>query len=69
MTDYLRELRRVMQSPCKEHTRLISEALDTRQSLGARHGMWLHQRVCEGCRAYARHLQRMRALLSLVRTR
>jgi hypothetical protein len=54
-----------MNCKCSEHARLMSEQYDRSLPAGVRHGMKLHQLLCRGCTAYAKHLKRLRNLLAL----
>ncbi|MGH8755309.1 MAG: zf-HC2 domain-containing protein [Burkholderiales bacterium] len=41
-----------MMLPCKEVTRLVSQSLDRRLGLMERVGLYLHFRLCDGCRRF-----------------
>ena len=38
--------------PCSEVTRLVSQSLDRRLGLMERVGLYLHFRLCDGCRRF-----------------
>jgi len=48
---------------CRDATRLASKALDTSLTLRERLGLWMHVRMCEGCRRYRAQLRRLRDLI------
>ncbi|MBX3386398.1 MAG: hypothetical protein KF768_07495 [Phycisphaeraceae bacterium] len=53
---------KVMSMPCKEHAAIISRLTSEpgAYSGGMRAGLWLHERVCTGCKAYHRQLTTLR---------
>lgn len=47
---------------CREVTRLASESLERPLSLRERVGIWIHMRMCSGCRNFNRQVGTLRLL-------
>lgn len=63
----VRDFFRVLFSPCREQTRLLSQALDTPLTAGARLGSRVHTAVCGGCARFKRQLQQIREMMCAAR--
>lgn len=62
MITFTVDMFRVLASPCSKHAAHISRRMDGQLSRGERTGLWIHMRGCASCRAFARQLDRLRAL-------
>ena len=45
---------------CKEVSRLLSESMERKLSLGDRVGLWFHLAMCRLCRGFSKDLQLLR---------
>lgn len=45
---------------CQEVSRLLSESMERKLSLGDRLGLWLHLAMCRLCRGFSKDLQLLR---------
>lgn len=59
---FFRDVTGVLKLPCERHTELFSQRLDQPLRRGQRVGLWLHLRVCEGCRRFKAQLEAIAAL-------
>jgi hypothetical protein len=59
---YLRDIFRVLNLPCREHTALLSRQLDEPLAPGERLGLRLHLVYCRGCRMYRNQIVLLRSL-------
>ena len=62
MIQFVRDVAFVLNAPCREHAGLLSRDLDEPLRRGLRVGLWLHLRMCAGCRAFKAQIARLRAL-------
>lgn len=62
MIRFVRDIMRILNLACQEHTALFSRALDEPLRPGERVGLWLHMRVCAGCRRFERQMRAMREM-------
>ena len=51
-----------MMMNCRQATRLMSEALDRRLSVGERLALRLHNSMCSGCTHYRQHMHLLRTV-------
>lgn len=49
-----------MMLSCREATRLMSAALDRRLTMSERVQLYIHVKVCDGCRNFGKHMQFIR---------
>jgi hypothetical protein len=57
---FVRDAVGILNLACREHTALFSQELDAPLRRGQRVGLWVHLRVCEGCRRFRRQVRAMR---------
>jgi hypothetical protein len=57
-----KDILRVLNMPCREHTTLFSRQLDAPLSRGEAVGLRIHIVYCRGCRRFRAHLRHLRAL-------
>ncbi|MEZ6235506.1 MAG: hypothetical protein R3B68_15075 [Phycisphaerales bacterium] len=62
MIRFVRDIVRVLNLACEQHTALFSRELDEPLRPGERAGLWLHVRVCAGCRRFRRQMRAMREM-------
>ena len=62
MIIFVRDAFRVLARPCSAHAVHISKRMDGQLTRGERTGLWIHMRGCSSCRAFARQLEKLRAL-------
>ncbi|WP_137936561.1 zf-HC2 domain-containing protein [Chitinivorax sp. B] len=46
---------------CKEATRLVSEAMDRKLTMGEQLSLKFHLTICSGCRNFNKHMQFLRS--------
>jgi predicted anti-sigma-YlaC factor YlaD len=63
MIRFWRDILRVLDTPCREHARMMTLELESPLSRGERVGLWLHLRICKGCRGLRAQLVRLRSVL------
>lgn len=59
---FFREVSSVLHLPCERHTEFFSRQLDHPLTRGQRVGLWIHLRLCEGCRRFRSQLHTLSAL-------
>ncbi len=64
MMAYLRDFFRVLNLPCKEHTRLLTRELDEPLSRGEQAGLRLHLLICRGCYRFKKQVRYLRSLIA-----
>lgn len=64
MIAFVIDLLRVLASPCRSNTFLLSKQFDAPLSRGEELGLRIHLRVCRGCFRFQAQLRQLRALLS-----
>ena len=62
MTQFVRDIVRVLKMPCREHVVLLSRQIDAPLSQGERVGLRVHILYCGGCRRFAAHLRHLQTL-------
>ncbi len=62
MIRFVRDMVRVLCSPCRDHVALFSQQIDTPLSRGETFGLRLHILYCGGCRRFIEHLRHMQSL-------
>lgn len=66
MINYLRDLYRVLNSPCRDLSALFSRQLDEPLSRGERAGMRVHVLYCRGCSRFRAQVRRIRELAASI---
>lgn len=61
MLTYLRDMARVLNTPCREHTKVMSRTLDGGAPPGAAAGLRLHLLLCARCRHFLAQLRFLKA--------
>jgi hypothetical protein len=63
MIVFFRDISRVLNAPCREHARMMTLAPEVPLRRGERAGLWLHLRICKGCRGLKAQLDRLGSIL------
>jgi hypothetical protein len=69
MITFLRDFLRVLNTPCRAQTELISRTLDAPLaplSRGERVGLWIHLRGCRACTQFRRQLLKLHQLAASI---
>lgn len=67
MITFCADIARALRTRCPQHARMIALASDVPLRRGERAGLWLHLRICKGCRAYKAQVDRLASLVASAR--
>lgn len=63
MITFCADITRALRRKCPEHARMIALASEVPLRRGERVGLWLHLRICKGCRGFKAQLDRLASLI------
>jgi len=67
MISFLRDMARVLNMPCRDHTELLTRQLDGPLTRGEALGLRIHLLICKGCRRFRNQIQRLRSMVLSMR--
>lgn len=64
MITFCTDITRALRRKCPEHARMIALASEVPLRRGERVGLWMHLRICNGCRGFKAQLDRLASLIT-----